>query len=330
MSFNNRPRSSGRRAPNTTGYAAKLSHSIQITNQVALMNTMKGGQDVRNWALSARKELSLAGNAFLLIKKEPSEDVLKAHQKAGTTLPPKDEFQSCAVPKLAIVITSSLLREYFENKPEASKVKIANKRITATALSYLTEWVKSICSAPKIFDVICPQDDFSGALDIRVAAEALGMGQYVQHIAKGYSKAVCERVPTTTEAQIVLEHAIGEEDALLVALAGRLAHLYCVHDPQKFPQADQAAWDVALRRPEFKKLSDAMEKAYALHNEKSNNSEGQTAPQTEEQRIAEARKEKLARKAAKQAAKQAEKNEATRAASKKIAGGTRFGPHVLI
>jgi hypothetical protein len=238
---------------------------------------MKGGQDIRNWALSARKGLPLAENVTLLLKKAPSEQLVEANKKMGNKLPPKDEFQPFAAPKLAMVVTSSLLREYFEVNPAAVKVKIINERITAQALSILTEWMKTAITAYKLRDIIYPKDDFKAVLDLRVAAEALGMGQYVRHIVDGYRSTLYDRVPSHEEALTIINHRIGDEDALLFALDSRLAHLYRVSNKDQFSPRNKEVWDDALRHVEFQKIREAMAVADTRSQQKQQNTASETA-----------------------------------------------------
>jgi hypothetical protein len=282
------------------GYAAKLPHSTQIANQLANMEMMKDGQDIRKWSLSARKELTSAGNVNALIKKEASPEMIEAYERLGNQFPPQDMLQGFAAPKLAMVVISSHFRDYLEKNPEAKEVKVANERITVTALATLIDFIKDATTVRKIKDIVMPAD-MCEALDIRVAAELLSMGQYVSHFVSAYKTQAWDSVPAPQQTLTIVEHAIGgKDDVLVVAYASRLAHLYRAN---LFSTDQKDTWDALRAYPDFQILNEAIADADTRSGQKQQNGAVQNGGQTEEQRIAEARKKKLELKAAKQVAK---------------------------
>jgi hypothetical protein len=187
---------------------------VTINQTIALMESLRDGDDIRTWSWSARKALALqCGNATLKVK-TPSSD--SGEKKI-------DCYDVFVAPKLAMVVSSPLLRKNFEQNPDKTEVNLVHPKITAKGLRAITEWMQAMCTEQATYSIPSPASgDLSEALEIRVTAQILGMDQYVCEIDRQYEVYFANWIPTLGEVEVVQACAIDAEDGLVVAVAHRL------------------------------------------------------------------------------------------------------------
>jgi hypothetical protein len=98
-------------------YAASLFHRIRINNTIDAMDKMEGGHDIRKYSASARKELSSAGDIDVMTK--DGKQIISV------------------VPKLALVVAFSKIRDILQGEPDAAFIRIPDKLLLDSVLAIL-------------------------------------------------------------------------------------------------------------------------------------------------------------------------------------------------
>jgi hypothetical protein len=174
------------------------------------MNSMRDGYDIRTYSASARKEL-LSGGNIDICKKESSEII-------------------AVVPKLALVVISKTVRDYLVANPDTTTF-FAQAHIEGGAVAHLIKWVNDIIRASdKKFGVPVPiRDDEADHLfiiQVRYAAQVLGMELYVRHFIRAYKESLRQRTPLPYEIETLQHLSHGDvKDDMVEALGERLGYL---------------------------------------------------------------------------------------------------------
>ncbi|KAJ4361984.1 hypothetical protein N0V83_010925 [Neocucurbitaria cava] len=198
----------------TGGYIATITTSatesanVQIQNTIDNMRRVPDGYDIRKYSDSARKEL-LAGGTIQIMS------------MSGTRVLEE-------VPKLALVVVSSVFREHLEHNPNATTITVFDPFINYAAVSTLLQWVNTITKSSGEFSVSVVRRPIAiGLIKIYHAAHHLGMERYVDRFSKTYKDGLIERIPITPEC-LVLERCSLTDCSLtdwINALGARLAYL---------------------------------------------------------------------------------------------------------
>jgi len=186
----------------SSGYNASLPARLQVDNTIRLMQDMKGGNDIRQWSGTTRRELEL------------SEQVDIVNDNG--------DFIATA-PKLALVVVSSVFRDHFNNTPEAKFVKI-DPSLDDSAVAFLAAWVKAIVRSTGKFGVGLPPLN-TDLIKVRHAAHFLGMELYVRHFQKAYKDDLRNRTPPMEECVLLERCVVGPVDDMMTGLGERLAYL---------------------------------------------------------------------------------------------------------
>jgi hypothetical protein len=133
-------------------------------------------------------------------------------------------------PKLALVVVSATFREHLEAAPGSNELKVSYAAVNELAVRVLLEWTKSIVhSSNGKFGVGIPSSN-RDLLRLRFVAHKLGMQQYVRHHEVAYKKALCERIPTMEECDILERRVVGVDDELISVVGGRFGYLCRKHE----------------------------------------------------------------------------------------------------
>jgi hypothetical protein len=186
----------------SVGFNATQPFHIQMDKTMDIVKAL--GDDIRKWNASARKELRYGGDV----------DVLDAnHDIIGSA------------PKLALVVVSTTFRDYLENKPEATQVKIALPDVEDDAVAVLIKWTNTMVhNVSAKFGVGIPGFNVD-LIKVRFAAHKLGMEKYISHFGRAYKDGLRYRTPPSEECALLERLAIGADDDLVNGAGARLAHL---------------------------------------------------------------------------------------------------------
>ena len=185
------------------GFNASQPAHIQIANTIQTMKTLKNGHDIRQWSGTARKELILGGDVDIV---NTDGDII------GTA------------PKLALVVVSSAFRAHLEKVPDADKIKVSHSAIDQDSIRFLLDWVKSILRSSAKFGVGIPGSNID-LIKVRHTANLLEMDLYVRHFTKAYKEDLRNRIPPTSECELLERRAVGASDEMITAVGERLAYL---------------------------------------------------------------------------------------------------------
>lgn len=215
--------------------------AVKINNILKVQESMHRGRDLTSWSLSARKTLGAAGGASFAVRKgnpriHPVAKLNPNLYVAG------DTWWSFEAPKLAMIVASPVVADFFKQNPEAIKFVCEGPFLKARAMEAIAYWLRISLVVQELGKIrlmhITPKltmVDLERALDLRTAMQVLDMEQYIDHFVPTY-KATLEyppdsamdptktstvfRVPSTQEARLVLDHAIiGVRDDVVDALA---------------------------------------------------------------------------------------------------------------
>lgn len=158
------------------------------------------------------------------------------------------------VPKLAIIVASPVIRNYFLQKPTAVKAKFVHPNISYNAVLSIAKWLKDVCTQQEFPELPVP-DDVGDALKLRLTAHTLGMEQYTGLFDACYIDAIEERVPSLQEIDVVLDNTRKKDDVVLAALANRLMYLVRYH---KLSPEMQKAFENVLALDKYEALRAAV------------------------------------------------------------------------
>jgi len=201
-----------RNVPNTRAYVNTLSPAGQVNKVLTDMANLNGGNHLRNWSASARKELA----PNITIKVE--------------VLDPNGNKVNVNMPKLAFFAASSAFRQHLEANPDDTWVKFCHKDVSLNSMRTIAKWLRTICTDQQYTDIPIPKDVKKG-LELRLAAQVLGMTQYTSQIIKGYICGLVYRPVEAEELVLVAELTRKEtvEDPIVDALANYVAYLCRYH-----------------------------------------------------------------------------------------------------
>ncbi|KAF1958183.1 hypothetical protein CC80DRAFT_469046 [Byssothecium circinans] len=232
----------------TTSKAARLTPAPRpfkqfkaghIAATVEDIRNLRDGEDIMKWSPSLRKTLDPAlwvpVNLPMSLTGTKSTYVL-------------EEFYA---PKLAMVVTSPVLRSRFEEKPDTEGVKLENSLFTPNAVGVICKWLTDTCVTQEPSSIPMSTFSIEETLDIRAAALMLQMDQYVTHITEKLVEYFRARKPVPTDAELVCARIASSEDPVLVALVervyacgdirvGEVRHL---GDNNTFSQEEFETWD---------------------------------------------------------------------------------------
>jgi hypothetical protein len=184
------------------GYNASLPARLQVANTIHTMSAIKDGHDIRKWSATARRELAA------------SDEVIIYNQQGDAV---------SAAPKLALVVVSSVFRDFFRDSPDAQGVKFP-AIVDDAAVCTLIAWLRDILHCGGKFGVSLPTYR-TDLLKIRHAAHVLGMDLYTRHFCKAYKDDLRNRTPPIDECELIERIAIEPVDDALIGLGERLAYL---------------------------------------------------------------------------------------------------------
>jgi hypothetical protein len=167
------------------GFVATLTPEGQIKKVVADMNNLKDGHDLHNWSISARKELTPALTIALQVG--------------------ADETARVYVPKLALVATSPVVREYLQKNPTATTAKFVHPDISGEAVQAIVQWLREISYKAEFPELPMP-DDVKEFMNLRLTAYTLGMELYTKHFDYYYANDVECRAPDLEEITTIVDH----------------------------------------------------------------------------------------------------------------------------
>ncbi|KAL1600549.1 hypothetical protein SLS60_006935 [Paraconiothyrium brasiliense] len=195
-------------------YRSKDAPEVQIAKVLEEQKSMNGGDNLKNWSLSARKALAGGKSAAFLVS------IAKKKQEA--------KIWSYEAPKLAMVVASPVIRDHFVQNPESTEFHALNPYFKGKAIEAIAHWLRVAITVPLLQNIHLPKisptmsnADLKDSLDLRVAMQLLGMGQYIDHFASKYNAtlelpeasaanqdAAALRVPLTDEARTILDHVV--------------------------------------------------------------------------------------------------------------------------
>jgi hypothetical protein len=188
------------------GFTATQSSRVQVANTIATLNQLGG--NIHNWSRTARKELTYGDMV----------DVVNA----------KGDIIGLA-PKVALIVMSQAFRAHFEATPDSAQIKITDANGEDKAVFFLLNWIiKTINTAPfrPNEHVRVPIPGSNGDLiKLRYAAHKLGMQHHVTHFPGTYKYHLRDRVPAVEECALLDRLALGTDDELVMAVAGRMAYM---------------------------------------------------------------------------------------------------------
>ncbi|KAF1360946.1 hypothetical protein EJ07DRAFT_154843 [Lizonia empirigonia] len=181
------------------------------------------GADVRRWPAEDRADLAPSTNITLRIRTPAG---------SGT--------HNISLLKLPFIAVSPNAREHFEKRLTQTRWNIPSPsgNLTTPAVRAIAKWLKNICIDSEVREISIPNtsQSWKRALELRMTAIELGMGQYVEHIGVAYTKTLATRHVYTEEALVVTRTARAAdklvagghealEDEVLTAVANRLSYL---------------------------------------------------------------------------------------------------------
>ncbi|KAF2449835.1 hypothetical protein P171DRAFT_336276, partial [Karstenula rhodostoma CBS 690.94] len=154
-------------------YYSKDTPEVQIAKVLEQQKNMNGGDDLKKWSLSARKALKGGRSAAILV--------------------PKRGLSVFEAPKLAMVVSSPVIRNYFVEHPESTEFPALNPHFKAKAIESIAHWLRIAITVPELQNIRIPKlgpkmsdDDLKNGLNVRVAMLILGMGKYVDDFPAKY------------------------------------------------------------------------------------------------------------------------------------------------
>lgn len=210
MSITHQPRQpTGGRRFQDRSFIATLSPSAQINKVIMDQKNLKGGDCLRNWSSSARRELNASITITIQLGSAPATvDIY--------------------FPKLAFLAASPVFKECIEAKHTIKKFAFVNEDVYVLALKTIAQWLKDVCNTKKFPELPVPRD-LTEALQLRLTAQTLGMHQYVRHIQAIYIFGLPQRIPSPTEIEQVMDNTRNKSgiDPMLQGLANRLNYICC-------------------------------------------------------------------------------------------------------
>ncbi|KAF2824848.1 hypothetical protein CC86DRAFT_395258 [Ophiobolus disseminans] len=173
------------------GYIAALSPKGQVNKIMGDMKNYKGGDKLRAWSASARKELTSTLTVNL---------------------------------QLALLVASPVIRDYFVQKPTSVTAKFTHVDASLNAVHKIAQWLKDVCLQAEFPEPAIPGDVLE-ALKLRLTMYILGMECYTAHFDACYAADMGDRIPDAVEIGQVVDNTRQNKDAILVALANRISYL---------------------------------------------------------------------------------------------------------
>ncbi|OAF98671.1 uncharacterized protein CC84DRAFT_1234277 [Paraphaeosphaeria sporulosa] len=141
-------------------YYSKDAPEIQIAKVLEGQKNMNGGHDLKNWSLSARKVLKGGCSAAIL--------VLKGHGR-------DEQPWSYDAPKLAMIVTSPVIRDYFIQNPESTDFPAINPQFKAKAIESVAHWLRILITVPELDNIRLPKlDPKMSVADLKDSLNMLG------------------------------------------------------------------------------------------------------------------------------------------------------------
>lgn len=137
------------------------------------------------------------------------------------------------VPKLALLVTSTIFREYIEKKPEVTEVKVVSPSINLAAAANLLNWIKDVAHSEEevIAQVPVPASLVDKAQLVH-AAHVLGMSSYVNHVIKSFKEDIRSQIPSPQDCKAFDTYSVSADDEIIKAVGERFGYLLRNH---KFP-----------------------------------------------------------------------------------------------
>jgi hypothetical protein len=100
-----------------------------------------------------------------------------------------------------MVVVSSTCRNHLEANPDATYTKISDEFVLPSSALAQLKWATSILRASNVNFGVSVPDDPINIINVRYAAQVLGMELYVRHFVRAYKTGLRERTPTTQELE---------------------------------------------------------------------------------------------------------------------------------
>ncbi|KAF9741705.1 hypothetical protein PMIN01_01244 [Paraphaeosphaeria minitans] len=208
------------------GSYSKDAPDVQIANVLEEQKNINGGNDLKKWSLSARKALKGSRSAAFLVS--------------------KGQPWSYEAPKLAMIVASPVIRDFFVQNPKSTEFPAINLHFKTKAIESIAHWLRISITVPKLGNIRMPKlepkmsvADLKDSLDLRAAMLILGMEKYIDDFPAKYrdtlaypgvsGKSTILRIPLTEEVRHVIDHAVvptqDGRDAVVDVLADHLVLL---------------------------------------------------------------------------------------------------------
>jgi hypothetical protein len=207
-------------------YYSKDTPEVQIAKVLQEQQNMKGGEDLRKWSQSARKALKGGRSAAFLVsqgKRLRAESLQFNDFCTGNEHDAK--LWSYEAPKLAMVLASPVIRDYFVQNPDSTEFPVLSVHFKSKAIESIAHWLRIVIIVPELHNIRLPKlgssmsdVDLKDCLNIRVAMEILGMEKYIDDFASNYQATLLYpgvpganatlRIPSTKEARRIIDNAI--------------------------------------------------------------------------------------------------------------------------
>ncbi|KAJ4361983.1 hypothetical protein N0V83_010924 [Neocucurbitaria cava] len=188
--------------------ALKENIRLRVQQTVNTINNMRGGENLSNYSISARKELASSETLDVILG--PGQDASMADE----------------VPKLALVVASKTFREKIVEKPEIPELKVVSASIDIPSVAILMNWLKDAVhsKAHQIPKVPIPADIVDKAKLVH-AANILGMDRYVNHVVASFRHDVRLIIPSPEQCSNLEKYGISSDHAVSQAVGERFGYL---------------------------------------------------------------------------------------------------------
>ncbi|KAF1842953.1 uncharacterized protein K460DRAFT_356744 [Cucurbitaria berberidis CBS 394.84] len=201
------------RQPTSCGPAPKDSSRVRVQNTIRVINNLRGGEDIANYSLSARKELASSDTVDIVL---------------GAAA---DKIEG--VPKLALLVLSTTFRQYIEEKPEAAEIKVVSASIHLPSVAILMNWVKDVASSKTHYIIKVPVPaTLVDKVKLIHAAHILGMSRYIDIVIKRFKEEVRSQIPRPEDCAEFEQYAISADHEIIKAVGERFGYLLRTY---KFP-----------------------------------------------------------------------------------------------
>lgn len=187
---------------------SKDSIHARVRNALRMVNHLRGGKEASAYTLLSRKDFISSDTINVIL---------------GVTA---DADQVQGVPKLALLVVSTTLREKIEAKPEMTEIKVVSPSFDLPSVAILMNWVKNLVLSQADTTVKVPvPTTLGGKAKLVHAAYLLGMSRYVDHVTKSFKNEVRTEIPRPEDCLDIENYAIAADHEIIKASGERLGYL---------------------------------------------------------------------------------------------------------